>query len=61
MLVTKDYVYVSTAEGLVRVSSDGTSSTLLPTEAPAVGPPALDPVSWTVYVRSGDKLLAFEP
>lgn len=41
-----------TAKGIVRVGVDGASPTLLPTEAPAIGRPALDPVSWTVYVQT---------
>lgn len=61
ILVMQDFAYVSTAQGLLRVPSSGGTSTLLPTDQPAFGRPALDPVSWTVYVQTRDKLLAVEP
>jgi hypothetical protein len=61
ILVVKEQVYVATGAGIVRAAADGSSATLLPTAEPAEGRPALDPVSWTVYVHTRDKLLAVEP
>jgi len=60
-LVVGDRVYISTQNGLLRIAGEGSSVTLLPTADPVVGRAALDPVSWTVYVQSGDKVLAVEP
>ena len=60
-LVVGDRVYIPTEAGLVRVSGDGSSATLLPMDEPPVGRPALDPVGWTVYVQTRDKVLAVEP
>jgi hypothetical protein len=61
MLLVNEHVYVSTREGLVRVPISGSSPTVLPTGEPVFGRPALDPVSWTVYVQAKGKLLAVEP
>ena len=62
----KEQVYVSTRDGLVRTALDGSSATVLPTGDPAFGRPALDPVSWTVYVQTRNKseparIVAVEP
>ena len=59
-------VYVSTSRGLVRVAVEGAWPTLLPTGDPALGRPALDPVSWTVYVQTRKnaepaRVVAIEP
>lgn len=53
----REHVYVSTAQGLVRAAArgDDPSPTVLPTGDPAIGRPALDPVSWTVYVQARRK------
>jgi hypothetical protein len=66
ILVVKEHVYVSTAEGLVRAPVSGSSPTVLPTGDQAFGRPALDPVSWTVYVQTRShgaqvKIVSVEP
>lgn len=66
ILVAGDFAYASTSRGVVRIPTNGEAPILLSTRAPAIGRPALDPVSWTVYVQTrkradAPRVVAIEP